>query len=83
MTRIPTQTMSASDEIALPIKIWRYKDAPPEYQLENDDSDWVAFIQSSYEDDYIGFLNSGSSFGCCDVYEFEVEDGIVKIGYHA
>lgn len=79
-----TQIISASDEIAIqPIKIWRYNDAPAEYQLENDDSDWVAFIPDSYENDYIGFLDSGGSFGCCDVYEFEVEGGMVKIGCHA
>ena len=69
------------------IKIWRWQDAPEELKALSDhggDEDWVALIPPELKDTYIGFLEEGTSFGCCDVKEYLLLDGhILKIGAHA
>ena len=65
------------------IRIWRPECAPKEYQLHSDDVDWIAFIPDYYKMDFIPWLEFGSSFGCCDVLEYPVEGGEVRIGTHS
>jgi len=68
------------------IKIWRFWDAPEEYRkLSNHggDEDWVAFVPDSLKDEYIGFLEEGTSFGCCSVSEHSIPGGTILIGAHA
>jgi len=86
-----------SDEIDMPetdyIRIWRFHDAPADLRaLSNNggDEDWLAVIPPSIfhadEDDWIGWMEAGHSFGCCDVsrYEHPTLAGYqVRIGSHA
>ncbi len=68
------------------IKIWKFCDAPRKYRelsTNGGDEDWVAFIPDNMKDEYIGFLEEGTSFGCCSVAELEVPGGIIRIGAHA
>jgi len=68
------------------IRIWRFYDAPQEYQglsTYYGDEDWVAFVPDSLKDEYIGFLEEGSSFGCCSVSEHSIPGGTILIGAHA
>lgn len=69
------------------ITVWRYLDAPESLKAlsgHGGDEDWLALIPPELADTYIGWMQSGSSFGCCDVSEHKLEDGsIVKIGAHA
>jgi len=67
------------------IKVWRFDDAPEEYQdLSNNggDEDWIAFVPDWLSDEYIGWLEEGSSFGCYKVKEHVVDGGIIRIGCH-
>jgi hypothetical protein len=68
------------------IKVWRWEDAPENYKAlstHGGDEDWVAFVPDILKYNWIGWMESGTAFGCCDVYEYEVENGIVRIGAHA
>lgn len=68
------------------ILVWRFQDAPPEYRALSDhggDEDWLAFLPDEVAGEWIGWMNPGSSFGCCDVSEHRVEGGIVRIGAHS
>ena len=78
----------ASDGYACgtPILVWRFYDAPKEYQglsPHGGDEDWIALVPNSMSGDYIGWLEPGSRFGCCDVSEHKVDSGTVYIGAHA
>lgn len=68
------------------IMVWRFKDAPKEYQAlspHGGDEDWVAFFPEEYGiDEYVGWADGGS-FGCCDVSCHEVVGGHIRIGAHA
>lgn len=72
-----------------PIKVWRWEDAPEELRAlstHGGDEDWVALLPPNYagEGEWIGWLESGTSFGCCDVSSHPLPDGsVVKIGAHA
>ncbi len=72
---------------AEPIKVWRFDDAPEEYRALSEhggDEDWVALLPPGYVDDYIGWMEDGSSFGCCNVSSHTLPDGWqVRIGAHA
>lgn len=68
------------------IKVWRFQDAPEEFRALSDhggDEDWVAFLPESFNGDWIDWMESGTSFGCCHVSEHTVEGGTVRIGAHA
>ena len=68
------------------ITVWRWEDAPEEFKAlstHGGDEDWVAFVPSFLKDTYIGWMDEGSSFGCCSVSEHEVKNGVVRIGAHA
>lgn len=67
------------------IIVWSFYDAPGELRcLSNHggDEDWIALLPAGM--DRPSWMESGSSFGCCDVSEHELEDGRrVYIGAHA
>lgn len=68
------------------IIVWKFDDAPKEYRelsTNGGDEDWVAFVPSCLLDDWIGWLDSGSSFGCSSVDEYIVDGGVVRIGSHS
>lgn len=68
------------------IKVWHFEDAPEEYRQlskHGGDEDWVAFIPESLKDDYIGWTESFTSFGCSGVDEHEVPGGVIRIGAHS
>ena len=68
------------------IVIWKFRDAPEEYQGKSEnggDEDWIAFVPDGMKDDYIGFLEEGSAFGCCCVEEHDVDGGRIYIGCHS
>ena len=71
------------------IRVWKFKDAPEELRAlsrHGGDEDWVALIPPQYANEYIGWIDNGGPFGCCDVSEHihpELPDYIVKIGAHA
>ncbi len=71
-----------------PIKVWRFHEAPEEYQAlspHGGDEDWVALIPtSSNPNDYYPWMEKGSPFGVCDVSEHELPDGsVIRIGAHS
>ncbi len=70
-----------------PIKVWEWDDAPEEFKAlspHGGDEDWVALVPPHLAQRCISWLESGSSFGCCDVSEHPLPDGsVVKIGAHA
>lgn len=69
------------------IKVWPFYDAPKELQNlspHGGDEDWLALIPPQYAKLWCGWMESGTSFGCCDVSEYKLPDeNIVKIGTHA
>lgn len=69
------------------IKVWKFEDAPKELQglsTHGGDEDWVALIPPKLAGEWIGWMESGSSFGCCSVSEYKLPDGsMVRIGAHA
>lgn len=70
------------------IKVWSWNTAPEELKKlsrHGGDEDWVAFIPDSIyeEDSYIGWMESGTSFGCCDVSFHRILNGFVRIGAHS
>jgi len=68
------------------IMVWRFYDAPKEFQDlsgHGGDEDWLAFVPNASGDEWIGWLESGSSFGVSEVTRHPVHGGIVYIGAHA
>jgi hypothetical protein len=68
------------------IKVWAFYDAPKELQAlspHGGDEDWLALVPPNYPSGYISWLQSGSSFGCCDVSVHVTDLGTVYIGAHA
>ena len=69
------------------IQVWSFYDAPEAYRElspHGGDEDWLALIPAHLADRYIGWLESGSSFGRCDVSEHPQPDGsIIRIGAHS
>jgi hypothetical protein len=68
------------------IKVWKFEDAPKEYRdlsTNGGDEDWIAFVPAALSEDWIGWLESGSPFGCCCVDEYKVEGGVIRIGCHS
>lgn len=70
------------------IKVWSWELAPEELKelsTHGGDEDWVAFIPFSVYDEnfYIGWMESGTSFGYSDVSSYRVANGEVRIGVHS
>jgi hypothetical protein len=70
-----------------PIKVWEFGKHPEwldSYIGDRDDADWVALIPEHMADAWIGWLESGSSFGCCSVREYKLPTGeLIRVGHHA
>jgi hypothetical protein len=72
-----------------PIQIWKFEDAPKELQALNDnggDEDWLAILPDYLEGQYIGWLEEGSSYGCCRVNKYNhptLANYKVRIGCHS
>lgn len=71
------------------IRVWRFEDAPEELRglsRHGGDEDWLALIPPKYAGDWIGWMESGTNFGRCDVSEHvhpELPGFVVRIGAHA
>lgn len=71
------------------IRVWRWEDAPEELKSlsrHGGDEDWVALIPPKLANEWIGWMEEGTAFGCCDVSEHahpELPGYVVKIGAHA
>ena len=69
------------------IRVWSFYDAPSELRAlstHGGDEDWLALVPPHLSKDYIGWLESGSRFGCCEVDETLLVGGwAVHIGAHA
>ncbi len=71
------------------IRIWKWTDAPQELKdlsTNGGDEDWVALLPPHIADEWIGWMDTGSSFGCCCVDEYshpELPGYSVRIGCHA
>lgn len=71
------------------IRVWSFYDAPQEFRdlsPHGGDEDWLAFIPAAVllaDGDYIPWMESGGSFGCCDVSRHAVPGGQIRIGAHA
>jgi hypothetical protein len=71
------------------IKIWSWDNAPDYLKNLSEhggDEDWVAVLPPSYQEQYIPFLEDGSSFGYCEVSRHEhprLKGYQVRIGAHA
>lgn len=69
------------------IKIWRFHEAPQEYQAlsgHGGDEDWLALVPKEMKDDYMPWLESGSTFGVCDISIHDLPNGDqVRIGAHS
>jgi hypothetical protein len=68
------------------IIVWAFNEAPPEYRElspHGGDEDWIALVPFEKANDYIGWLEEGTSFGCCSVSKHAVETGVIFIGAHA
>jgi hypothetical protein len=68
-----------------PIRVWAFKEAPKQFKdlsTNGGDEDWVALVPPGYG--YVGWLEDGTQFGCCDVSSYDQPDGYkVYIGSHA
>ena len=69
------------------IRVWRFEDAPEQFRKlsgHGGDEDWVALVPACMAGEYIGWIDNGGPFGCCDVEEHMLPDGReVRIGAHA
>lgn len=69
------------------IQVWQFDDAPEHLKVGSwDDADWLAVVPEGYEGVYIGWMDSGSAFGCCSIGEFPhpFKAGCkIFIGYHS
>ena len=79
--------MSDNDAMTDPIRVWRFYEAPQEWQdlsPHGGDEDWLAHVPERMADQYIGWMEDGSRFGCHFVSEHRLEDGsVIRIGAHA
>lgn len=66
--------------------LWNWADAPEEFRQlsgHGGDEDYVMFVPTGVEAPWSVTGGGGSWFGCCDISEHPVVDGIVYIGAHA
>lgn len=70
-----------------PIQIWPFKEAPENLRAlsqHGGDEDWLALIPPNLAEEWIPWLEEGTSFGCCSVSKHKLKDGsVVRIGAHA
>jgi hypothetical protein len=70
-----------------PIQVWKWTQAPKEYRalsMHGGDEDWVALVPQELIQESIGWMEEGTSFGCCSVSEHPLPSGdVVRIGAHA
>lgn len=78
-----------SDKSLTCIRIWSWEDAPQQLKDLSEhggDEDWLALLPPKHAFGWIGWLESGTSFGCCDVSRHTHPDfpGYeIRIGAHA
>lgn len=68
------------------IKVWSFYDAPEAFRALSEhggDEDWLALVPPNYPHKYIGWLESETSFGHCEVSKHTTDLGTVYIGAHA
>ena len=69
------------------IQVWRWADAPEDFRAlsrHGGDEDWVAHVPAEMTDEWIGWMEDGTPFGCCDVSRHPLPDGSeIRIGAHA
>lgn len=69
------------------IVVYEFHKAPKELrELSNNggDEDWIAVVPAALKSKWIPWLETGSAFGCCQVYEYPLASGDeVRIGCHA
>jgi hypothetical protein len=79
----PTVPMKAAQGRS--IAVWSFHEAPGELRClssHGGDEDWIALLPAGMSQP--PWMESGTSFGCCDVSEHELPDGRrVFIGAHA
>lgn len=81
--------MTSSHEPFPPILVWAFMDAPQELRAlstHGGDEDWVASIPPEYQGHPICWMEQGTPFGVCDVYEYPhpfLMGYVVRIGAHA
>jgi len=66
------------------ISVWPFWAAPEKYKKlspHGGDEDWLAFVPCGMSQPL--WMESGTSFGYCDVSEHDVGEGTVYIGAHA
>ena len=55
--------------------------------VSHDDIDWIAFVPTKFKDMYIGWLETGGSFGRCDIQTHTITHNVVGgtlyEGHHA
>jgi hypothetical protein len=70
------------------ILVWSFYDAPKTLQELSDhggDETWLALIPPEKKNDWIGWMDEGSAFGCASITEHEHPDFpgyLIKIGSH-
>jgi hypothetical protein len=68
------------------IVVWKFSDAPEMFRNLSEhggDEDWLAFVPSPLAQDWIGWMETGTPFGCCEVSRHPVSGGEVRIGAHS
>jgi hypothetical protein len=69
------------------ITVWRFQDAPPEYQAlshNGGDEDWLAFIPDGFPGGEPHWMGDSADRGWCNITEsYDVDGGHVVIGSHA
>lgn len=68
------------------IRVWKWEDAPKEFQslFSPNDADWLALAPAEMAVEMIPWIELGDGFGRCDVNKCKLEGGdVVYVGYHA
>lgn len=68
------------------IRVWSFYDAPEALRAlstHGGDEDWLALVPPHLSDEWIGWLDSGTQFGCCEVDETRLGEWTARIGAHA
>ncbi len=69
------------------IKVWKFDEAPKKYQAlstNGGDEDWIALVPKSMSEEWIGWLEKGTSFGCPASEEHKLKNGdVIRIGCHS
>ena len=78
-----------NDHAAAPILVYRFHEAPAALQAlspHGGDEDWLAVIPPHLAETWIGWMEPGTSYGCCDVSEhpYPGKPGyLIRIGCHS